>query len=93
MAHRSKQNKPCPNRECKFPTLNRQAKIRKSQLDEIAEIDPEIIETIAEANICSSCGCVYFPTRHRQKNIVGFHGDSTQYENTDEYIWWKVQED
>ena len=90
MAHRSKQNKPCPNRDCERPTLNRQAKIHHSQLAEIAEIDPDIIPAITEANICSSCGCVYFPTRNKQKEIVGFHDDPTQIENTDEAIWWAI---
>lgn len=89
MAHRSKQNKPCPNRDCERPTLNRQARIHPSQLREIAEVDPEIIETILEANICSSCGCVYFPTRHKEKNIIGFHDDPNQYEDTVEAIWWR----
>jgi hypothetical protein len=87
MAHRSKQNKPCPNRECERPTLNRQDKIHHSQLEEIAEVAPDIIPAIIDANICSSCGCVYIPTRHKQKNIIGFHDDPNMDADTAEAVW------
>jgi hypothetical protein len=93
MAHRSKQDKPCPNSDCGFRTLNRQARIHKSQLAEIAEVDPIVVERLIEedAHICSSCGCVYVQGSHRKEKIIrGFHDDPREDAGTDYAVWWAV---
>lgn len=94
MAKRSKQQKPCPNRDCRFPTKNRQSRIRKDQLDEIASIDPEVIPSLEQASICSSCGCVYVPGDHKWPVMVGFHDDPLIEDRESAFaVWWSVEID
>lgn len=94
MAKRSKQQKPCPNRDCRFPTKNRQSRIHKSQLDEIAQVDREVIPELELASICSSCGCVYVPGPHKWPIVKGYHDDPlVENRRSDDAIWWRVWED
>lgn len=66
--HRSKQNKPCPNSECAFPTLNRQSSLSDKIKNIIHETDAAVLD---DANVCSFCGCVYSGDK-KHKTILGY---------------------
>lgn len=90
MAKRSKQDKPCPNhRDCRFPTMNRQRPLDTRSIRQIGRVAPEIVPALAEASICSSCGCVYTGKR-KTMEIIGFHDDPNMEADTPEAIWYSA---
>lgn len=68
---RSKQNKPCPNKECAFPTLNRQSYL-SPQTKKIIQSQSDI--DLTDAQICSYCGCVHHGYK-KFKRALGYLHD------------------